>query len=158
VFDSELQMVDAAVRYIGSGKSPWGSVELVREWDYRHGRTDILLRKECGALVAIEAKLTRWQTAVDQAYRNTAYAGQAYVLLPQRVAERASQHISQFTMRDIGLCSLTEHGISVHIEAPSVHPLMNWIADLAHSTLDGLSNFDAASKSPRHRPMRRLAA
>ena len=151
-------MVDAAVRYIRSEQSPWGPVELVREWDYRHGRADILLRRKCGALVAIEAKLARWQIAIDQAYRNTVYADQAYVLLPQRVAERAAQHASQFAMRDIGLCSLTEQGISVHIEAPTVNPLLKWVTDLAHSTLDGLSNSDAAAESTGRRPMRCIAA
>jgi hypothetical protein len=156
VFKTEAQLVNAAVRCLRDGSSPWGPVQLIREWDYRHGRTDILVRSAGSALVAIEAKLNRWQIACDQAYRNTAYATKTYVLLPEDVAPRALRHLAHFDARQIGLCSISRSGISVLIEAPIVCPLMDWVAQLAHSTFDGLN--DAATKTRRRRSERLCAA
>ena len=149
VFCSEAELVDAAVRHLKAGCSPWGSVEIVTEWDYRHGRADILARKSCLALVALEAKLTRWQVACDQAYRSTAYASQAYVLLPDNVANRALGYARHFKERHIGLCSVTHADIRVLIAAPVVRPLMQWVTELAHSTFDSLTDASTESRSDR---------
>ena len=154
VFNTEGELVEAAISMLRSGarsrrRSHWGPVELITEWDYRHGRADILLRTRTGALIAIEAKLTRWQSACEQAYRNTAYATSAYVLLPASVAERALRYRSRFDDMQIGLCALSADCLDVLIEAPVVTPLMRWVTDLAHSTFDGLK--DAGRQSRRNR-------
>lgn len=156
MFSSEAQLVDTAVRHLRGGRSPWGSVELVTEWDYRHGRADILARDLSHALVALEAKLSRWQIACDQAYRNTAYATKAYVLVPENVALRVCRHRAHFEARHIGLCSVTPDEMRVLIEAPVVRPLMNWVAELAHSTFDSLS--DAGAETRNCRPERLCTA
>jgi hypothetical protein len=148
-------LVEKAMELLASGRSPWGRVELVTEWDYRHGRADILARTTSNSLIALEAKLTRWQVACDQAYRNTAYATQAYVLLSEQVALRAQRSCSRFEHRRIGLCAITNSEISMLIEAPIVSPLMSWVTDLAHSTFDGLKD---ASAKPRPRRTARLCS
>jgi hypothetical protein len=156
VFNTEIELVDRAMELLASGRSPWGRVELVTEWDYRHGRADILARTTVNSLIALEAKLTRWQVACDQAYRNTAYATQAYVLLPEQVATRALQSCNRFEHRRIGLCAITTSEIAMLIEAPSVSPLMSWVTDLAHSTFDGLK--DATAKPGTRRTARLCSA
>jgi hypothetical protein len=156
VFSSEAQLVDAAIHHLGSVSSPWGHVEWVTEWDYRNGKTDILVRCAGNVLVAIEAKLSRWQVACDQAYRNTAFATKTYVLLPEEVAPRAMRCVGHFEARQIGLCTISNSGISVLIEPPVVSPLMGWVTQLAHSTFDGLD--DAETKSRCRRTERRCAA
>jgi hypothetical protein len=155
VFNTEIELVEKAMELLASGRSPWGRVELVTEWDYRHGRADILARTTSNSLIALEAKLTRWQVACDQAYRNTAYATQAYVLLSEQVALRAQRSCSRFEHRRIGLCAITNSEISMLIEAPIVSPLMSWVTDLAHSTFDGLKD---ASAKPRPRRTARLCS
>lgn len=149
MFQSERRLVETAMRHLRKGRSPWGDVELLTEWDYRHGRADILARGACGQLVALEAKLDRWQVACDQAYRNTAYATRAYVLLPEESASRAYQHLTHFAERKIGLCSVARTGITVLIEAPSLHPLMAWVAELAHSTFDDLTHANTTARGRR---------
>jgi hypothetical protein len=156
LFDTEIELVDEAMKLLGSGRSPWGTVELVTEWDYRHGRADILARTANNSLIALEAKLTRWQVACDQAYRSTAYASQAYVLLPEQIAAKALRNCQRFEHRRIGLCTITKAGILMLIEAPVVSPLMHWITDLAHSTFDGLK--DASTKSRTRRTARLCSA
>ena len=155
MFNTEIELVEKAMELLASGRSPWGRVELVTEWDYRHGRADILARTTSNSLIALEAKLTRWQVACDQAYRNTAYATQAYVLLSEQVALRAQRSCSRFEHRRIGLCAITNSEISMLIEAPIVSPLMSWVTDLAHSTFDGLKD---ASAKPRPRRTARLCS
>jgi hypothetical protein len=156
VFSTEIELVDRAMELLTNGCSPWGKVELVTEWDYRHGRADILARTAGNSLIALEAKLTRWQVACDQAYRNTAYATQAYVLLPEQIASRALQSCYRFEHRQIGLCSMTKSEILVLIEAPIASPLMSWVTDLAHSTFDGLK--DASAKPGTRRTARLCSA
>jgi hypothetical protein len=111
----------------------------------------------CRAIVALEAKLTRWQAACDQAYRSTAYAAQAYVLVPDHTAIRALRSPKYFLDRHIGLCSVTDTDLRVLIEAPVVRPLMNWVTELAHSTFDGLTD-DASTKLRGYRPARLCSA
>jgi hypothetical protein len=156
VFDSEAKLVDAAIQHLKGASSPWGRVECVKEWDYRHGKTDILVRCAGNILVALEAKLNRWRIACDQAYRNTAFATKTYVLLPEDVTPRALRYVAHFEARQIGLCTISNSGLTVLIEPPVVSPLMGWVTQLAHSTFDGLS--DAETKPRCGRAERRCAA
>ena len=149
MFGTEAALVKLVVRQLRGGKSPWGTVQVVTEWDYRNGRTDVLARCKAGTLVAFEAKLTRWQVACDQAYRNTAYASRTYVVLPPDIALRALAAEAFFRSRRIGLCSASPDGLQVIIEPPVVSPLMQWVADLAHRSFNGLKNDNAERRRRR---------
>lgn len=149
VFNSEAELVQVTVSHLRSGRSPWGSVQFVTEWNYRNGRADILARTSCNSLIAFEAKLSRWQIACHQAYRNTVYATKAYVVLPEDAAHRAFQSNGRFKKMFVGLCVVTATEIRVLIEPPPALPLMRWVTDLAHSTFDGLNDAATESRSGR---------
>jgi len=46
----------------------------------------MLAKREANTLIAVEAKLKDWKYALHQAYRNTCFARQSFVLLPKAVA------------------------------------------------------------------------
>lgn len=56
-------------------------------------------------IIAIEAKLTRWRDAIDQAATYRRYADRAFVLLPSQNAVIAAQHKDAFTKAGVGLLS-----------------------------------------------------
>jgi hypothetical protein len=59
-------------------------------------------------IVTIEAKVSNWQKAVEQANRNRIFAHSSFVALPERVAHRVkSEEI--FRKLGIGLLSVNEH-------------------------------------------------
>src|SRR5260221_66621 len=72
--------------------SPWGSVQAATEFYYQRGRTDVVARAADGRIIAIEAKLSDWRTAMHQAFRNLCFAHQSYVLLPVLAAFRAHRY------------------------------------------------------------------
>lgn len=54
-------------------------------------------------IIAIEAKLTRWRDAIDQAVAYRRYADRSFVLLPMENAVIAAQHKDAFTKAGVGL-------------------------------------------------------
>ena len=85
-----------------SEESPWPSALVLREFDYRSGRTDVVLAVG-DKIVAIEAKLEKWKTALHQAYRNTCFADLSYVLLPHKAAMTALSNQPEFDRRGVWL-------------------------------------------------------
>jgi hypothetical protein len=79
-------------------------------------------------LIAFEAKLTDWKTALQQAYRNTCFAHCSYVVLPSPTAFTARQYIGEFQKRGVGLCYVDGHNVVVLHESPSNQPLEPWLA------------------------------
>lgn len=67
-------------------------------------------------LVAVEAKLRRWREALVQAESYRTFADRVFVALPQRYAEIALQHRSQFTKSGVGLISVSSEGVAVYYE------------------------------------------
>lgn len=57
----------------------------------------------CGQIIAIEAKLTRWREALDQARRYRSYADRSYVLLPGKGANGARHAEDEFAKSGVGL-------------------------------------------------------
>lgn len=134
----ESDLVQDFLELLQEGCSPWGVVETTTEWDYRTGITDVLARTPEGCLVAFEAKLTDWRRATHQAYRNTTFAERAYVVMPQKAAERAGAHPDVFSRYGVGLCAVQKSRVSIIIEAPKIkdEPLLPWMHRRAHLFFD----------------------
>jgi len=95
----------------------------------RLSRMGILLRGEGGrialgsdcvqsaTIIAVEAKLTKWRPALDQALLYRRYADRAYVLLPANNAQGAIKAKSEFADAGVGLLIATDTEINNIIEA-----------------------------------------
>jgi hypothetical protein len=150
-FRSEAELVDQIVRVLGGRNTPWGRVQILTEWDYRSGVTDILVRTNQKEVIALEAKLIDWRRAIYQAYRNTSFASRSYVVLPSRVAMRAAGNPNMFGNYGVGLCACDNGHLSVLIEAHTSAPLMEWLTKRAHATFDGQMNVTRTARSDRPR-------
>jgi hypothetical protein len=125
--DSEAGMVMLFVELLRSGTSPWGGVGVLQEFCYLRGRTDVVVTT-IDSIIAFEAKLKDWRRALDQAYRNTCFAEQSFVLLPSNRAKAAMRHIGEFEERGIGLCCIEESGLQIlHTPNPRT-PLEPWLS------------------------------
>jgi hypothetical protein len=101
---------------MAAGLDEWGVVEFGLEFDYRCGRTDIIAVSGNGSVIAIEAKLRDWRGALQQAYRNTSFASESYVLMPLAAIPRLLGHTVEFSRRGVGICVLDGRALRV------VHP------------------------------------
>jgi hypothetical protein len=152
-FRTETELVGRIIRYLSGRKTTWGRVQILTEWDYRSGITDVLARTRRKEVIAFEAKLSDWRRAIYQAYRNTTFAWRSYVVLPERVARRAGKNPDVFGNYGVGLCACDDRGLSVLIEAHNSEPLMEWLTKRAHATFDGLVNVTPGSDQPRQSPL-----
>lgn len=149
-FSTEAFLVERFVGVLQSGRSVFGPLQVTTEWSHRAGFVDVLARDATESLVAFEAKLTDWKRAYLQAYRNTAYANRAYVLLPEETVHRALQDREEFEFRGIGLCSFDGQQIRVLIEAAEQEPLLIWLRKRAHEHFNELPD-GRSSRSRRSR-------
>jgi hypothetical protein len=121
---TEAAMVSLFLTFLRSDDSPWCSTGILEEFDYRRGRTDVVVTTS-DSIIAFEAKLTNWRRALDQAYRNTCYAVESYVLLPADRARYAAKYIAEFEVRGVGLCCIENGKLEIlHMSArkPPVEP------------------------------------
>lgn len=135
-FDSERQMVERLLSLLASGASPWSLSHVSTEFEYANGRTDVIALLDTTVVLALEAKLTRWRDALDQAYRNTCFAHRSLVVLPPRTAERARAYRAEFERRGIGLCTVSADSVVVLIEPGDVAPLLPHLTTRAIAKLD----------------------
>jgi hypothetical protein len=131
MFDRESELVTALERRLSEDECPFDHLMIAFEFDYHEGRIDVVGRNGKGELFGFEAKLTYWQKAVHQAYRNTSFTHYSYVVLPEAVAKKAVRARHEFERRGIGLMSITEHGILIEIPAAKKTPLRPWLTDSA---------------------------
>ena len=136
-FATEACLVEGFLGKLQAGRTKFGVVQAATEWDHRAGFVDVLARDSEGSLLAFEAKLSDWRRAFLQAYRNTAYANRAYVLLPQTTVHRALRDREEFEFRGIGLCSFDGKQLHVLIEAAEHDALLAWVRTRAHDFFDG---------------------
>jgi len=141
-FKTEANLVKRFVKSLRAGETSFGTLEITTEWDHRSGFVDVLARDEEKRLIAFEAKLRNWKRAFHQAYRNTAYADQAYILLPAREALKAAQYREDFEVRGIGLCSIQAGRVEVLIQAAPQEALLVWLRSRAHEFFDGDTSGD----------------
>lgn len=132
MYPTEKILVDQFVRTLSSESSPWGRLEVSCEFFYARGRTDVLALADGNILIAFEAKLRDWRTALDQAYRNTCFAHKSFVLVPQSTALTAFRYLAEFRIRGVGLCYIDLAGFVHVLEEPAVSaPIEPWIASRA---------------------------
>ena len=66
-------------------------------------------------VIAIEFKLSRWQRALKQAFRNRNFANESYVVLDRDNSSRALDNISMFYKANVGLFTNdSERELKVH--------------------------------------------
>lgn len=75
-----------------------------------------------GKVVAIEAKLSKWQSALAQAYRHQAFATQSWVLLDESRALPALANLDKFKRLNVGLLVLALSGQAKEHFVPAVRP------------------------------------
>jgi hypothetical protein len=131
MFDRESELVTALERGLGEDECPFAQLMIAFEFDYHEGRIDVVGRNGHGELFGFEAKLSYWQKAVHQAYRNTSFTHYSYVVLPEAVSKRAVRARHEFERRGIGLCSVTQDGIFIEIPAAKKTPLRPWLTNSA---------------------------
>ena len=89
---------------------------------------------EAGRIIAIEAKLTKWREALNQATLYRRYADEAHVLLPAQKAHPAIKARAEFTAAGVGLLIATHKSItSVFTASPSTDH--DWRRDFIYSRL-----------------------
>jgi hypothetical protein len=68
-------------------------------------------------IIAIEAKLTRWKKALNQAVSYLRFADESYVVLPQSHARKAIEAREDFRAAGVGLWVVTESDIIEEVGA-----------------------------------------
>lgn len=130
MYAKEQDLVDSFVERL-SEDEPWKRIEYSTEFNYMRGKTDIVVVSDKNEVIAIEAKLNKWRSALHQAYRNLCFADKSYILLPPDVAEIACSHEYDFNIRGIGICSIYENRIVVVKEASQNKPFQGWLKEQA---------------------------
>ncbi len=75
-------------------------------------------------IIAVEAKLSNWQHALVQAYRNFQFADESWVVLDHRFARPAIAQIDRFKTSGVGLVSIDRAlGLFVHHTADNSGPV-----------------------------------
>lgn len=83
-------------------------------------------------VIAVEAKLTRWRDALEQATFYRRYADRAFVLLPRASAETAFRHAADFRAAGVGLLAYDTQGVSSMIASQKAK-LHSWHREYALS-------------------------
>ncbi|TJZ77532.1 hypothetical protein [Chitiniphilus eburneus] len=135
VFSTEEMLVDAFASHLARDSAPFELATLIREFDYRSGRTDVLVSDCENQILAFEAKLTDWRKAVHQAWRNTSFAERTYVVLPADVGHRVLRYRTEFERLGVGLCLVSDATIEIAIESKLSEPVLLWLHEKAKSML-----------------------
>jgi hypothetical protein len=130
-FANELALVEVFVSRLSTNRSPWGTVQVATEFYYQRGRTDVVAYTADESVIAVEAKLEDWRTAMHQAFRNRCFAHRSYVLLPKSTAVRAHRYAAEFDRRQVGICYLENADIVVLHPATECDPLEPWLSQRA---------------------------
>jgi hypothetical protein len=137
MFQLESQLVVQLEGILMNSENPFTQLALAFEFNYQEGRVDVVAANDDGELFAFEAKLTRWRSAVHQAYRNSSFAHYSYVVLPSNAANHALKWRYEFERRGIGLCSIGTSGITIEIPASKKTPLRPWLTSTAMAYITG---------------------
>lgn len=130
-YDSERALVDEFTRALTEAADLWGSVDFAEEFYYLRGRTDVVAITEGGDVIAFEAKLLDWKEAMHQAYRNTCFAHESYVVLPCNVARRAARWEAEFNRRGVGVCAVERGALKIIHPARKAEPMQKWLSERA---------------------------
>jgi hypothetical protein len=127
-FANEKLLVESFVSQLGTDRSPWGTVQVATEFNYQRGRTDVVAYTAEESVIAVEAKLEDWRTALHQAFRNRCFAHQSYVLMPKNAALRAHRYSAEFERRKVGICYLESSSIVLLHSAAKSEPIEPWLS------------------------------
>lgn len=127
-FANEQMLVELFVSRLSTDQSPWGIVQVATEFYYQRGRTDVVACTTDKSVIAVEAKLRDWRTALHQAFRNRCFAHRSYVLLPKDTALRAHRYAGEFDRRRVGICYLETTNIVELHAAAGCTPLEPWLS------------------------------
>jgi hypothetical protein len=127
-FANEQMLVTSFVSHLISDESPWGAVRVATECYYQRGRTDIVAYTPEQSVIAVEAKLEDWRTALQQAFRNRCFAHRSYVLLPKKTAFRAHRYAGEFERRQVGICYMDDGDIVELQSSTESEPLEPWLS------------------------------
>jgi hypothetical protein len=127
-FANEKMLVDRLLSLLQSQSTFCGLVRVTPEFFYSRGRTDVVAIAEDDSLIAFEAKLKDWRTALHQAYRNTCFAHSSYVVLPKKAAFAAFRFVGEFERRGIGLCYVDDSALIVLRVSSHNQPIEPWLA------------------------------
>lgn len=130
IFSTEQELVDSFLEQLING-SPWNTSKFGTEFNYMRGKTDIIAISPFNEVIAIEAKLSKWRGALQQAYRNRCFANQSYVLLPFETAQIAYRHEYEFDRRGVGICCIQDENITILKEAIIDEPIQPWLNQIA---------------------------
>ncbi len=130
-FPNEQTLVRSFVSRLCAEGSPWGSVQVATEFYYQRGRTDIIACTAENSVIAVEAKLGNWRSALHQAFRNRCFAHRSYVLLPKDIALRAHRYLGEFERRQVGICYLEDGNIVVLHPVRDADPFEPWLSERA---------------------------
>lgn len=130
-YPSEALLVEEFCSALESDRSPWGKLEIIREFSYGGGRTDVVAVDSEGDVIAFEAKLQKWTCAMHQAYRNTCFAHHSYVVLPEATAQRAQRGLYEFVRRSVGICHVKSETVVISLPAARRRPIQPWLSRAA---------------------------
>lgn len=137
MFENEEILTQVFDTALSEAHSPFSPKRIAREFNYKEGRTDIIIFDEQGNLLAFEMKLTKWKQALHQAYRNSSFAHYSYIVVPSKTARLAARQEHEFLRRGVGLCSIDGTRIRIEIDARWAEPLRPWLTESAIEYMSG---------------------
>lgn len=97
-----------------------GALKRLEDGDYENPGSCV---SPIGPIVAIEAKLRDWRSAVRQAYRYREFSNQSWVLMDTARISPALDQLPLFVRSGIGLASMNTSGqLFIHHEPPVTEP------------------------------------
>jgi hypothetical protein len=78
------------------------AARLIQERNRRYAALPLYQAFAARRIIAIEAKVSEWSSALDQAFRNQWFASESFVLLPRRKATKHLRNIAK--SRGLGIC------------------------------------------------------
>jgi hypothetical protein len=131
MFRFESELVKEFEEYLHIVQYPFEQVETGFEFNYSSGKVDVVAKNIGCDLYSFEAKLLNWRKALTQAYRATSFSHFSYVVLPEQTALTALNFDCEFINRNVGLCSVNNNGILIHLAAPRCKPFQPWLTKSA---------------------------
>ena len=115
-----------------------GALKRLRDWNLLEtgpgGRVALCTPKSSARIIAIEAKLTKWKDALEQAVAYQLYADETYVLLPEKENFPTTKAEDKFRRVGVGLWfASTKRIVPVFPAAPSSEH--NWRREFVYSRL-----------------------
>jgi hypothetical protein len=140
VYSLEADLMRDFQQHLVAPNSPFKIGAFAQEFYYINGRVDVVAVDSTDRLLAFEGKLSRWRHALNQAYRNSAFADWSYVVLPIKTAETALYSEYEFSRRGVGLVAVSAEGIKILLTPQPGKKLQPWISDRALDfVIDGKS-------------------